>query len=179
MERFRHLRNKLICGIKLHFLLEFLRFYFPTNLTYVFDFSNSLNSILSQRRQRTRRDRSHRTAGYVSGSWYTATCQRRCHIGRFSVPAEFSEFLEQSSSQYKPTDEHTEHSKLIRRTGNYEVRAEEDDQRVEDKGEGWFTWSLRYWRILFGHNFLSLLNDSLSSTSNFQISWIFFLRIIN
>lgn len=81
-----------------------------------------------QRWQWTGRDQSHGTVGDFSGSGHAATCQRRCHIdGGFSVPVEFPEFPEQSSSRHEPADKHSESAC---RPGNYEIRTEEDDQRL-------------------------------------------------
>lgn len=89
-----------------------------------------------QRQQWIGRDRSHRTACDISGFGLAATCHRRCHTDRrFLVSIEFSEFFEQSSSRYKPTDKHTEHSEFTCRSGNHEIRTKEDDERFQDEGD--------------------------------------------
>lgn len=90
-----------------------------------------------QRRKRNRRGRLDGAAGDVPRPRHTASCHRDSDVNRrISFAAEFLELLEQSS-QHEPADqyvEHFEHHEFACWTGDDEVRAEEDDQRLQDQG---------------------------------------------
>lgn len=76
--------------------------------------------------------------GHVSGSGYAATSHRGGHADRrITLPIDLLELVEQSS-QHEPTDQHVEYFEYDESscwTGNDEIRAEEDDKRVQDQGE--------------------------------------------
>lgn len=81
--------------------------------------------------------RSDGALGHVSGSGYAATSHRD---RRITLPIDLPELVEQSS-HHEPTDQHVEHFEHDEPscwTGNDEVRAEEDDKRVQDQGERFF-----------------------------------------
>lgn len=81
--------------------------------------------------------RSDGALGHVSGSGHAATNHRD---RRITLPIDLPELVEQSS-HHEPTDQHVEHFEHDEPscwTGNDEVRAEEDDKRVQDQGERFF-----------------------------------------
>lgn len=90
--------------------------------------------------------RSDGALGHVSGSGYAATSHRGGHADwRSTLPIDLPELVEQSS-QHEPTDQHVEHFEYDESscwTGNDEIRAEEDDKRVQDQGELWESRFLR------------------------------------
>lgn len=104
-----------------------IKFFFP-----------SIVSSFPQGHERIGGSRLDGAVGHVSGSGYAATSHRGGHADRrLTLPIDLLELVEQSS-QHEPTDQHVEYFEYDESscwTGNDEIRAEEDDKRVQDQGE--------------------------------------------